>query len=529
MTTEHLDTILLVAAAILLVAIAAVRLSVGTGLPSLLLYVGLGVVLGQAVFGLRLPDLALAQQLGYAALVVILAEGGLTTRWERIRSTIPVAAVLATVGVAVSVAVTALAAHALLGLDWRGALLAGSLVASTDAAAVFSVLRRVPLPPRLSGILEAESGFNDAPVVLLAVALATPGEATHPLGLLANVLAELLIGAVVGLGVGRLGVELVRRIALPSAGLYPIAVTAWAVLAYGVASAVHGSGFLAVYLAGVLLGNAKLPHRLATRSFVEGAAWLAQIGLFVMLGLLADPARLGRAIGPALLLGLALLLVARPLSVLVSATPFRLPWREQVFMSWAGLRGAVPIVLATVPLVTGAPQAALIFDTVFVLVVVFTAIQGPTLPWLARRLDVAEDEATRDLEVDALPLERIGAEVLYLSVPASSELHGVEVFELRLPAGAVVSLIVREGHTIVPDGRTRIEHGDELLLVATAAQRGEVERRLRAVSRAGRLAGWFGERGNPEPAYRRRRGVKIPSRSWLPSSGRRKGGPDTGA
>ncbi len=524
MTTGHLDTILLVAAAILLVAIAAVRLSVGTGLPSLLLYVGLGLLLGQAVFGLRLPDLGLAQQLGYAALVVILAEGGLTTPWERVRSTVPLAAALATVGVAVSVAVTALAAHALLGLDWRGATLAGSLVASTDAAAVFSVLRRVPLPPRLAGILEAESGFNDAPVVLLVVALATPGEAAHPLGLLVGVLAELAIGAVVGLGVGRLGVELVRRIALPAAGLYPIAVTAWAVLAYGAASAVHGSGFLAVYLAGLLLGNAGLPHRMATRSFVEGAAWLAQIGLFVMLGLLVDPAQLGQALGPGLVLGLVLLLMARPVSVLVSATPFRLPWREQVFLSWAGLRGAVPIVLATVPLVTGARQAGLIFETVFVLVVVLTAIQGPAMPWLARRLGIAEDETTRDLEVDALPLERIGAEVLYLTVPPGSQLHGVEVFELRLPAGAVVSLIVRQGHTLVPDARTRIEHGDEVLLVSTAAQRTEVERRLRAVSRAGRLAGWFGEHGNAAVSRRTRRGVNIVSMSWWRSSGRRQGG-----
>jgi len=369
----------------------------------------------------------------------------------------------------------------------------------------------VPLPTRLSGVLEAESGFNDAPVVLLVVALTASG--TGSLWSIAGlVVVELAVGAGVGLLVGRAGVQAVRRIALPAAGLYPLAVTALTVLAYGVAALVGGSGFLAVYVAALVLGNSRLPHRIATVSFIEGAAWLAQIGLFVMLGLLATPSRLAGAVVPALIIGSVLLLVARPVSVVVSTSPFGFRWREQAFLSWAGLRGAVPIVLATVPMVAHDPGGQQLFDLVFVLVVVFTLVQGPSLPWVARRLQVAEAEATEELEVDALPLERIGADILYFTVPPGSRLVGVEVFELRLPAGAVVSLIVREQRPIVPGPRTLLEPADQLLVVVPSGLREQVEARLQAVSRGGRLAGWLAGVARP----RRRPGPPPP----LTGSGR---------
>lgn len=509
--TESLDQILLVGAAVLLVAIAGVRLSATTRLPTLLLYLGLGLLLGAGVAGLDFDNAQLAHDLGYAALIIILTEGGLTARWPRIRPTVPAAAVLATVGVAVSVGITAAAARWVLDLEWRQALLVGAVVGSTDAAAVFSLLRQVPLPTRLSGVLEAESGFNDAPVVLLVVALTASG--TGSLWSIAGlVVVELAVGAGVGLLVGRAGVQAVRRIALPAAGLYPLAVTALTVLAYGVAALVGGSGFLAVYVTALVLGNSRLPHRIATVSFIEGAAWLAQIGLFVMLGLLATPSRLAGAVVPALIIGSVLLLVARPVSVVVSTSPFGFRWREQAFLSWAGLRGAVPIVLATVPMVAHDPGGQQLFDLVFVLVVVFTLVQGPSLPWVARRLQVAEAEATEELEVDALPLERIGADILYFTVPPGSRLVGVEVFELRLPAGAVVSLIVREQRPIVPGPRTLLEPADQLLVVVPSGLREQVEARLQAVSRGGRLAGWLAGVARP----RRRPGPPPP----LTGSGR---------
>jgi cell volume regulation protein A len=489
-TIEQLDMLLLFGAVVLLVSIAAVRLSVGTGLPSLLLYLALGLILGEDVLGLDFDNAELAQSLGYAALVVILAEGGLTTSWRTIRPVVPAAAALATVGIAVSVVVTAGAARWLLDVDWTYAFLVGAVLAPTDSAAVFSVLRRVPLPSRIAGLLEAESGFNDAPVVILVVALAGASAPTwyELIGLLAY---ELTAGAIVGLAVGALGALAVRRIALPASGLYPLAVMALCVAAYGAAAVAHASGFLAVYLAAVVLGNARLPHRPATRGFAEGMAWLAQIGLFVMLGLLATPSELSSSILPALGIGLVLLLVARPLSVTASTLLFRVPLRDQAFLAWAGLRGAVPVVLSTVP------RDKEIFNIVFVLVVVYTLVQGPTLPWVARRLGLLQSGEAQDLDIESSPLTRLDAELLQVHVQDGSRLAGVEVFELRLPRGAAITLVVRDGEAFVPAPTTKLRVGDELILVATGDVREEVDRRLRAVARSGRLAGWYRERGRP--------------------------------
>jgi potassium/hydrogen antiporter len=360
---------------------------------------------------------------------------------------------------------------------------------------VFSVLRRLPLPPRLSGILEAESGFNDAPGVILVTALSMPPDESGGIySILWLMVVELAVGLVVGLLVGRLGAAAVRRVALPASGLYPIAVLALVVIAYSIAAILHGSGFLAVYVASLVLGNSRLPHGPATRGFAEGLAWLAQIGLFVLLGLLATPHQLGTVILPALGVGFGLLLVARPLSVLICTTPFRVPLREQVFLSWAGLRGAVPIVLATVPMVADAQHSRLVFNLVFVLVVAFTLLQAPTLPAVARWLKVVAGHGVRDIDVESAPLEHLDAHLLQVRIGEDSRLHGVEVAELRLPLGAAVTLVVREGSSFVPSPTTMLRHGDELLLVATTAVQRQAERRLRAVSRRGRLAGWHGER-----------------------------------
>jgi cell volume regulation protein A len=509
---ETLGVLLLVGSVVLLVAIAAVRLAVGSGMPTLLLYLGLGLVLGDDVLGQGFDDPELARALGYAALVVILAEGGLTTSWRSIRQAVPAAGSLAVAGTAASVAVIAVAAHTVLDIGWQDAILIGAVLSPTDSAAVFSVLRRVPLPPRLAGLLEAESGFNDAPAVILVVALAG-ASAPSWWELLLLIGYELAVGAVAGLAVGFAGAWGVRRIALPASGLYPIAVLALCGAAYGAASVIHASGFLAVYLAGLVLGNARLPHRPATRGFAEGFAWLAQIGLFVMLGLAATPSELGPSLLPALAIGVVLLVVARPVSVLVALAPFgtRAPdapspddededaspwrittsWRERSLLSWAGLRGAVPIVLAT------ASADDEVFNLVFVLVVVFTIVQAPTLPAVARRLGVTAEEEAQPLDIEASPLTRLDADLLQVHVPAGSRLAGVEVFELSLPEGAAVTLVVRGGRAFVPRASTPVQVGDDLILVATDAVRADVERRLRAVSTGGRLADWHHPRRRP--------------------------------
>ncbi|MBA3525260.1 MAG: potassium/proton antiporter [Geodermatophilaceae bacterium] len=502
---DDLAVVLLVGAGVVLAAALAVRLSTRLGLPSLLVYLGIGVLLGESVLGLQFTDAELTRTLGICALVIILAEGGLTTRWVAVRAAVPRSLVLSTVGVAVSVGVTGAAATWTLDVDWRTGLLLGAIVSSTDAAAVFSTLRGLGLPRRVTATLELESGFNDAPVVIVVVLLSAEAALSLP-GTLALLVYELVAGGLVGVGTGLAAAWILRRSALPAAGLYPLASVAFCVAAFAGADLAHASGFLAVYLAGLVLGNARLPHRRATLGFAEGLAWLAQIGLFVLLGLLISPSRLPEALLPACVVGLVLLLIARPLSVLVSLTPFRVPWREQGFVSWAGLRGAVPIVFATIPLTENVPGALRIFDIVFVLVVVFTVVQGTGLPAVARILGVAAVEPTREVEVESAPLEELGADLLQLRVPAESRLHGVLISELRLPDDAAVTLVVRDGHTFVPVPTTRILRGDELLLVTTAAVREATENRMRAVSRAGRLATWRGEAGAAEgdaPARRR--------------------------
>ncbi|MFL6061300.1 MAG: potassium/proton antiporter [Marmoricola sp.] len=485
-----LNTGLLAGTAVLLVAILAVRASVGAGLPSLLLYLLIGVGLGDSGLGVHFSDAELANALGFAALIVILAEGGLTTSWHEMRPVVRMGLSLATLGVAVSVGVVAVAAHLLFAMSWQSSVLLGALTSPTDAAAVFSVLRRVPLPRRLNSTLEAESGLNDAPTVVLVTLVSATGH-HGAAGFVGEVALELVLGVVGGVLVGFGGAWLMRRAALPSSGLYPLAVLALTVLAYAATATAHGSGFAAVYVAALILGNSELPHRAATRSFAEGMAWLAQIGLFVMLGLLVSPGRIGwDVVGLAVAAGLVLTFVARPLSVLASSALQPMPLRELGFISWAGLRGAVPIVLATIPLSAGTPHATKLFDIVFVMVVIYTLVTAPTLPAVARILKVARRSEPRDLDVEAAPLERIAADLLMVTISPKSLMHGVEVGELRLPKGASVSLIVRDGTTLVPQLRTVLHRGDELLVVSPRKVREKTEERLRAVSLSGRLAQW---------------------------------------
>ena len=503
-TVADLNPALLIGSLVLLAAAAAVRLSVRSGMPSLIIYLVFGMLLGESGLGIRFDDELLTQALGYAALALILIEGGLTTRWSTIRGSMGPALSLATVGVVISVLVVAGAAHLLLEVPWEIALIIGAVLASTDSAAVFSVLRTVSLPRRLSGLLEAESGFNDAPVVILVVAFAAnaarPDETLSVIELALGTALQLVGGVVLGLAVGWVGVRVLRRIASTSSGLFAIAVFAVAVFAYAAAASLSVSGFIACYLAALVMGNAALPHQQSVGAFGTAVGWLAQIGLFVLLGLLASPANLVEQIVPAIVVGGVLLLLARPLSVVVSVLPFRLPWREQAFLSWAGLRGAVPIVVATVPITYGLATEWM-FDLVFVLVVALTLIQAPTLPWVARRLKVTESYQSLSLGVELVPLEEMDADLLLVTVGPGSRIAGVEVGELRLPTGSNVTLIIRDKAGFVPTPATSILRGDELLIVTTTRARDEAERRVRAVSEEGRLAGWAAKRWQRRPRH----------------------------
>jgi potassium/hydrogen antiporter len=505
MDAEQAAQLTLGVAVVVLAAVGGVRLAAQFGLPGLLFYLGLGLLLSdEGLGGVTFDDAELATALGYAGLVIILAEGGLTTRTSAVRPVIVPAAALASVGVAISIFLVALPLHWIAGLDLRVAVLIGAVLAPTDAAAVFTVARGLRLPSRLQTMLEAESGLNDAPVVVLVVLLSTTVGSDMPAWWVPFiVVAELLGGLVVGGLVGLFARWLMPRLALPAAGLYPIAVIALFMLSYGLAVVLHTSGFAAVYITALILAASPLPHRRSVLGFVEGLAWAVQIGLFIMLGLLVVPERLLEALGLALLAGALLLLVARPASVLISLALFLrpgwatrvsrtppMPWQWAAFASWAGLRGAVPIVFATIPLGAMGAQGELIFDVTMLLVVALTLLQSPTMPLLGRRLGLVRVEQVGELTVEAAPLDTMHAALLDLDIPPGSRVAGTYVSELPLPPGAVVSLVVRGGHTLVPDRTTRIKVGDRLLIVSTLLAREATEQALQSVSRSGRLAGW---------------------------------------
>ena len=485
---------LLFGAVVVLAAALAARLGSRLGLPSLLLFLGLGLAL--EVAGIKMTDASLAHSLGFIALVFILAEGGFTTRWADIKGSLSVAGLLATVGVVISIGLVATLCYVVLDYDLPQAVLIGAIMAPTDSAAVFSVLRGLPLPARVRSVLEGESGLNDAPVVLLVSAATAWTMGDLPEGGVAGVasmiLVELVGGIILGAVLGYLGARILKAVALPASGLYPLSALAVVVIAYGSGVVLHLSGFAAVYVAAVILGNSALPHRNATRSFAEGIGWISQIGLFVMLGMMARPELLtGQMVIESLVIGTFLTFVARPVSVALCSVWFKVPWREQAFISWAGLRGAVPIIMATVPLAAGAPSAERISEEVLVFVVVFTLVQGPSLPWVARKLGIVDDAAALDIEVEVAPLDRIQADFMQVKVPDGSKLHGVTIGELRLPRFTVISVILRDGHPLVPSALDRIQAGDELMVVVPSASRAVTEKRFRDVGRHGRLARWL--------------------------------------
>lgn len=492
------DLAMLLGAVVVLLAAFAARIGSRLGLPALLLFLLVGMLLGPVGFGIQFNDVDAAHGIGFAALVLILAEGGLSTSWKDIRPALAPAGLLATVGVGVSIGVMSVLGHFLLGLSWPVAALLGAATAPTDSAAVFSVLRGVPLSGRVRSVLEAESGLNDAPTVLVVVALtavATGQGGEGVWSLLGSIVVELVGGVVVGLAVGWLAVRVGHRTTLPSASLYAIAAMAWAVTAYGLGVWIGVSGFAAVYVASVVIGNGDLPYHNATKSFAEGIGWICQIGLFVMLGLLADPDRLSWAsVGAGVAAGALLTFIARPLGVLACTVWFGYRRPERLFLSWAGLRGAVPIILATIPMSEHMAGADHFFDVILVFVVVFTCLQGPTLPAVGSALGLIDPQQARDVNIEVAPLDEIAAELLQVDVPDDSRLAGVAVRELRLPRNCVVSLIIRGDKSFAPHSATVLNRGDQLLIVVPVGQRATVIERITEIGRGGRLARWNGHR-----------------------------------
>ncbi len=491
MSHHDMDMVVLIACGVLLAGVAAVRISSRSSMPGLLLYLGIGLGIGEAGLGIRFDDAQLAYNISALLVGLLLFDGGFTTRWAEFRPVASRAGLLGTVGVLVSVAVASSIAMLVLGVDLRTGILMAAMVSSTDAAAVFAILRRLPLRSKVRTTLEGESGFNDPPaIIIVTVVVSDAWNQMSVTGMIANGLFQLTAGALIGAAVAMVGQAFLHRISLPSAGLYPLATLAIALIAYSVAGVAGGSELLAAYIAGLWLGNQALPHHSTTEGFTESVSWLAQIGLFVMLGLLASPSQLPEAIIPALVIGSALTFIARPISVFACLTPFREKLKTQLFISWAGMRGALPIMLATIPLTHQLPGASHMFHVIFLLVVTFTLVQGPLLPKLAPWAGVLEQISPRELQFDSSPLEGINASLVQFQVPDTGRLVGMWVHDLRLPRGAVVSMIIRDKKILIPDRTLRLQGRDELLLAVDSGLVERVQGRLTLINEHGPLARW---------------------------------------
>ena len=473
--------LILVAGALLAAGIAASLLAQRIRLPGLLLFLGLGMVIGTDGLGwIAFDDYELARTIGTVALALILFEGGLIAGFDEIRSVLRPSLALALVGTLATAAITGMAAVWLFDLDTLEGLLLGSIVASTDGAAIFALLRGSTLRRKLARTLEGEAGFNDPVAVLLVIGfidwIQEPGYGLGDMALL--FVGELGVGAIVGVAVGWVAVRGLQRTRLDSTGLYPVASLATAAVAFGAADTLLGSGFLAVYVAGLMLGSARIPAKRTVTVFHQGVAWVAQIALFMALGLLVFPSDLGDVAVKGTALALVLVVVARPLATFLSTLLERFSTAERVVLGWAGLRGAVPVVLATFPVIENVDQSRTFFNIVFFAVVISTVVQGTTFEPLARRLGVTTTEPALPRPLaETGTIRRLGAEVLEFPVGPAYALVGQRVRELGLPRDALLSVIVRGDEAVLPRGSTRIESGDRLHVVV----RSEVARQMDAV------------------------------------------------
>jgi cell volume regulation protein A len=476
--TEPLATALVLSAVGLLLLLAGLAspLPSRVGVPALLFFLLVGMLAGsEGIGGIPFEDYGTAFRLGNVALALILFDGGLNTPLPVLRRVAGRASLLATL----SVLLTALLVAGVgvgLGLSPELAFLVGAVVSSTDAAAVFSSLRssRVRLKHSTAATLEVESGLND-PMAMFLTVVATewalggiePGAAAWLF------VQQLALGAAGGILAGWGGRFVLHAVNLPAAGLYPVVTVAVAFLSFGATTLVNGSGFLAVYLAGIVLSSGHLPYRAGVRRVHDSLAWLAQILMFVLLGLLVFPSRLLPNVGMGFALALALAFVARPLAVLAALAPFRPPWRESAFVSWVGLRGAVPIVLATYPALRGVPSGDELFHLVFFAVVVNALVPGATVGLAARWLGIARADAPPPAaSVELVSLREFPGEFVWYFVHPVSAVAGALVRELSLPEGSLVVLIVRGGGVVVPRGDTQLEPGDQVCAFVTPDARG---------------------------------------------------------
>jgi cell volume regulation protein A len=462
--------LLLAAGSLLVLSVIAGRFARRAGIPVVLLFLALGMLAGSEGIGhIRFEHYGITYRVGTLALVLILFDGGLRTPIDVIRRALAPAAVLATAGVLLTTAMVAAGAHAL-GFSWLQGFLLGSIVSSTDAATVFSVLRGggVRLEERAAAVVELESGLNDPMAAILTMMLTEASVVGRPPGVgraALEIALQLAIGGAVGGVVGMMCRFLATHVRLRAAGLYPVLTVGLALVAYGVASLARGSGFLAVYVAAIVLGSGALPNRATLYRTHDFIAWASQIGMFILLGLLVVPSHLLAVAGVGLALALLLAFVARPLAVAACLLPLGFGLRETALVGWVGLRGAVPIILAVIPVLSGAPDAGPLFDIVFFVVLVSGVLQGGTVRWVARRLHLGVDEPpTPDAVLEIDSMQPLGVELITFLVAPASAVSGARIADIPFPRRSSAMLVVRGSELVAPKGDTELQPGDHVFV-----------------------------------------------------------------
>ncbi len=459
---------LLGAAVLLLLSVISSKASARLGLPTLLLFLVIGMLAGsEGPGGIYFDDPWLAQSLGVIALIFILFSGGLDTRWNQIRPVLWRGILLSTLGVMLTAIIVGYGVASLLNFSLLEALLLSAIISSTDAAAVFSILRskQISLKGELRPLLELESGSNDPMAIFLTTSLISLilSPTASPIALLPMFAQQMALGAVCGYMMGRAVAYIINRIRLDYQGLYPILTVSLVLITYGITSVLGGNGFLAVYLAGLTLGNYSFIHKRSIMHYHDSLAWLMQIAMFLTLGLLVFPSQLIPIAGIGLLICFLLMFMARPISVLLCLMPFRkMPLEDRVMISWVGLRGSVPIILATFPLTSGIQRADMIFNIVFFVVLTSILVQGSSIPFVARRLGVEAPLEPLPDHPEAVPDGVVWEPLVKLEVLPGSAAVGKQIADLNIPDDTWIAVLRREGHPIHPDGSTVLLAGDRL-------------------------------------------------------------------
>lgn len=466
------ENILLIGSILLLFSILASKTTGKLGVPSLVIFLAIGMLAGSdGIGGIHFDDPKLAQSLGVITLTFILFSGGLETKWESIKPVLNQGILLSTLGVLLTAVSVGLFISYVSDFTLTEGLLIGAIISSTDAAAVFSILRSksIGLKGNLRPLLELESGSNDPMAYFLTIGMTSVliGESSSLVSLVPMFFQQMLIGTVTGFLLGKAMIWILNKVNLDYDGLYPVMTLALVFFTYSITTYLNGNGFLAVYLSAIILGNKNFVHKKSIIRFYDGQAWLMQIVMFLTLGLLVFPKHMFPFIETGLIIAGVLMFVARPLAVFICLIPFKMNIREKLMISWVGLRGAVPIVLATIPLLLGVEKSSMIFNIVFFIVLTSVTLQGTTIPFIAKLLYVFKPVKFKPKYPLELELsDNFKNELFEMEINDKSHAAGKQIFELNFPKSSLIVLVNRDNKYITPSGTTTLNKGDKLLIMS---------------------------------------------------------------